>query len=208
MPDSPVVPLLRRTFWGTLVATVVIGVTVVAVALAQVRAQRAALESREVVRKARRAQLLALRTVENPPQHRRARAFAAAIARWDSVFATPGIEERARLGAKGDIKRFGESELAGKLLFDDIRIHFEELAAEEESQYQTLTARSTRLQLLNVSVALVGLALLAAMHGMLRRSVLVQAAGLVHRQEQLEEQAVPRGARSPTRRLTCVLRSG
>ena len=227
MPESPVVPLLRRTFWGTLVATVVISVTVVAVALAQVRAQRAALESREVVRKARRAQLLAvnretgvrgyllsgdsvslapdfaareplratldslaLRTVENPPQHRRALAFAAAIARWDSVFATPAIEERARLGAKADITRFGEGELAGKLLFDDIRIHFEELAAEEESQYQALSARSTRLQLLNVSVALVGLALLAVKYGMLRRRVLVQAAGLVQRQEQLEDQAV------------------
>ncbi len=227
MPDSPVVPLLRRTFWGTLVATVVIAVTVVAVALAQVRAQQAALASREVVRKARRAQLLALnresgvrgfllsgdsaslapdfaareplratldslvrRTVENPPQQRRALAFAAAIARWDSMFATPAIEERARLGANASITQLGEGELAGKLLFDDIRIHFEELAAEEEAQYQTLTARSTRLQVLNVGVALVGLALLAVLHGMLRRRVLAQASGLVQRQEQLEEQAV------------------
>ncbi|HEX6048644.1 MAG TPA: ATP-binding protein [Gemmatimonadaceae bacterium] len=227
MPDSPVVPLLRRTFWGALIATVVIAATVVGVALAQLFAQRAAQESREVVRKARRAQLLALnretgvrgfllsgdsaslapdfaareplratldslvlRTVENPPQHRRAIAFAAAIARWDSAFATPAVEEKARLGANADVTRFGEGELAGKLLFDDIRIHFEELAAEEESQYQDLTARSARLQILNVGVAAAGLALLAALHRTLRRRVLTQAAGLVQRQQQLEEQAV------------------
>ena len=227
MSDTQVVPLLRRTFWVSLVATAVIGVTVVAVTLAQRDASREADQSREIVRKARRAQLLALDretgvrgyllsgdssslapdisarvplqatldslvllTANEPAQHRRARAFADAVARWDSTFATRAIEERARRGAGRVAEQFGVGGLAGKLLFDDIRTRFHEFEAEEEARYRESVGTSGRLQLLNVGVAVTGLGLLMLAQGMLRRRVVSQASNLVERQEQLENQAI------------------
>ena len=127
-------------------------------------------------------------TADNPVQQRRARAYAAAIARWDSAFATPAIAARAR-GADTVFQAFGSNALAGKLLFDEIRTRYEEFEVEEELLYRTRSKASVRLETLNVFVAVVGLTLLASVLVSLRKRVVAQAGGLLERQNQLEEQA-------------------
>jgi signal transduction histidine kinase len=128
-------------------------------------------------------------TSDNPAQQRRARAFAAAIARWDSTFATPAIEQRAKLGTGSIATSFGAGGFAGKLLFDDVRVRFAEFEGEEEALYRMRRTSALRLQYVNVIVALVGLLLLGLTLAALRRRVTSQAQTLVDRQTQLEEQA-------------------
>ena len=60
MPNTGLVSLLRRTYWLSVIAIAAIGATVVVVAMAQRRSDRWTQHSREVVRLARRTQLLAL----------------------------------------------------------------------------------------------------------------------------------------------------
>jgi signal transduction histidine kinase len=126
---------------------------------------------------------------DNPAQQRRALAFAAAIARWDSTFATPVIDRRAKLGAGGVATSFGSGGFAGKVLFDDVRVRFTEFEGEEEALYRTRRTNSVRLQYLNAIVAVVGLVLLGLTLAALRRRVGLLAQALVERQTQLEEQA-------------------
>ena len=128
-------------------------------------------------------------TADNPAQQRRAAAFATAIARWDSTFAKPAIEQRARLGTGRVYTLFGSGGFAGKVLFDDVRVRFSEFEGEEEALYRTRRSNSVRLQYLNVLVAIVGLLLLGMTLAALRRRVATQADALVERQAQLEEQA-------------------
>jgi signal transduction histidine kinase len=128
-------------------------------------------------------------SADNPAQQRRATAFAAAIARWDSMFATPVIDQRAKLGTGGVATSFGSGGFAGKLLFDDVRVRFAEFEGEEEALYRMRRINSVRLQYLNAIVAVVGLVLLGLTLAALRRRVSLQAQALVERQMQLEEQA-------------------
>jgi signal transduction histidine kinase len=128
-------------------------------------------------------------TADNPAQQRRAAAFAAAVARWDSTFAMAAIDQRARQGAGGIETAFGSDGFAGKLLFDDVRIRFAEFEGEEEALYRSRRSTTLQLQYLNVFVAVVGLILLGLTLAALRRRVTLQADALMERQGQLEEQA-------------------
>jgi signal transduction histidine kinase len=129
-------------------------------------------------------------TVDNPAQQRRASAFAAAIARWDSTFATPAIAQRVRQGTTGVVTAFGAGGFAGKLLFDDVRMRFSEFEIEEEALYRSRRESSLRLQYLNAGMVVIGLAMLGGALAALRRRVTVQADVLVERQTLLEEQAM------------------
>ena len=227
MPNTGLVSLLRRTFWISFVAVAAIVVSVVAVAVARSKQDAWAQHSRDVVRMARRIQLLALdretgvrgflltgdsatlapdiaaraplragldslveATADNPQQQRRALAYTAAIARWDSTFATPAIAQRQWSGRGDEATAFGTGGLAGKLLFDDIRTRFSEFESEQELLYRQRSRTASRLQTTNVLVSLVGLVILGLILTALRRRASAQAAGLVARQTQLEEQAV------------------
>ena len=128
-------------------------------------------------------------TADNPAQQRRAAAFAGAVARWDSTFATPAIEQRAKLGTGSIATSFGSGGFAGKLLFDDVRVRFTEFESEEEALYRTRRRNSLQLQYLNVGVAVVGLVMLGMTLAALRRRVTSQADALIEHQGQLEEQA-------------------
>jgi signal transduction histidine kinase len=226
MDHTGLVSLLRRTYWISVAAIAAVGITVVAVAIAQRNKERWTQHSRDVVRIARRAQIFALdretgvrgflltgdsatlapyrdaeaplraaldsliaSTSDNPAQQRRAAAFAAAIARWDSTFARPALSQRFD-GTGGVGTAFGTAGLAGKVLFDDIRTRYAEFESEEESLYQSRSKASVALQLLNVVVAIVGLILLGGVQASLRRRVSTQANALLERQTQLEDQAV------------------
>ena len=225
MENTGLVPLLRRTYWISLVTITAIIVSVVAVAVAQNNRERWTQHSRDMMRIARTSQILALNretgirgylisgdsaslvpeigaraplaaaldslvngTADNPAQQRRARAYAGAIARWDSAFALPALAARAR-GPATVTETFGANALAGKLLFDEIRTRFTEFEAEEEELYRTRSRATVRLETLNVAVAVLGLVLLGGVLASLRKRVVLQAAGLVERQTQLEEQA-------------------
>ncbi|HUQ82145.1 MAG TPA: ATP-binding protein [Gemmatimonadaceae bacterium] len=226
MPNTALVPLLRRTFWISVAVIAAVALTVIVVAIAQRDREQWTQHSRAMARLARTAQLLALDretgvrgfllsgdsaslapdlaaraplraaldslvsgTADNPAQQQRARAFAAAIARWDLTFATPVVAQRVANTANVTTS-FGAVGLAGKVLFDDVRTRFREFEAEEERLYSTRSRASVRLQLLDAIVALVGLTILGLILSTLRRRVTRQAVALVDRQSQLEEQAV------------------
>jgi CHASE3 domain sensor protein len=226
MPNTGLVSLLRRTFWISVAAIAAIGLSVILVALAQANRDRWTQHSREVVRMARDAQLLALdretgvrgflltgdtvslspfraagrplralldslvsATADNPQQQRRARAFAASIARWDSVYAAPSIAQRASGSVGSEATAYNTGGLAGKLLFDDVRTRFGEFMSEAELLYQQRRQSGVSLQATNVVVTLGGLGALGLMLASLRKRVGVQATGLVQRQARLEEQA-------------------
>ena len=226
MPNTGLVPLLRRTYWLSIAAIAAIASTVIVVALAQRNSDRWTQHSREVVRLSRRAQLLALDretgvrgflltgdssslapeiaarvplraavdslvsgTADNPGQQRRARAFADAIARWDSTFVRPAIAQRLQQGTSAVGQTFGAGGLAGKVLFDDVRMRYDEFEGEEESLYRARSRLNGQLQFLEITVTLAGLLVLGGSQAMLRRRVGMQASALVERQGQLEEQA-------------------
>jgi signal transduction histidine kinase len=226
MPNTGLVSLLRRSFWISFVAIAAIAVSVIAVAIVQRDRDRISQHSDDVVRMARRAQMLALdretgvrgflltgdstslapdlaaraplrsildslirSTSDNASQQRRAQAFAASIARWDSVFATPAIAQRQTLGAGSERAVLASSGLAGKVLFDDARIRFAEFELEEERLSRERPRIAGQLQAANVIVSVVGLVALATILGMLRERTGRLAVALVDRQTLLEEQA-------------------
>jgi signal transduction histidine kinase len=201
-------------------------VSVIAVAIVQSKQDAWAQHSRDVIRIARRVQLLALdretgvrgflltgdsatlapdlgariplraaldslveATSDNPQQRRRALAYAAAIARWDSTFAAPALAQGRRSGLAAEAA-FGSGGLAGKLLFDDIRTRFSEFETEQELLYRQRTRAANWLQTTNVLVSVIGLIVLGLILSALRRRAAALAAGIEDRQTQLEEQAV------------------
>ena len=227
MPNTGLVSLLRRSFWISFVAIAAIVVSVIAVAIAQSKQDAWAQHSRNVIRIARRAQLLALDretgvrgflltgdsttlapdrearvplraaldslvegSSDNPQQQRRALAYAAAIARWDSTFAAPALAQRQRAGVGAETVAFGPGSLAGKLLFDDIRTRFSEFETEQELIYRQRARVANWLQTTNVLVSVIGLIVLGLILSALRRRATALAAGIVEHQTQLEEQAV------------------
>jgi signal transduction histidine kinase len=227
MPNTGLVPLLRRTLWLTIVTIGAIGVSVISVAVVQRNRDLWTQHSRDIIRLARRAQLLAvnresgvrgflltgdsaslvpdvaaripLRTVldslvrltdDNPPQHRRAQSYAAAIARWDSLFATPVLERSPSHVASPASGPIGVAGLAGKSLFDDVRRRFTEFETDEERLYRQRRNIASLLQTTNVVISVLGLTVLGAMLALLRRRAARQAAALVDRQTLLEEQAM------------------
>jgi signal transduction histidine kinase len=226
MPNTGLVSLLRRTYWLSVIAIAAIGATVVIVAMTQRSSDRWTQHSREVVRLARRAQLLALDretgvrgflltgdstslapelaarvplgaaidslvllTADNAGQQARAREYGRAVERWDSMFVRPAITQRLRRGTGAVTPTFGAGALAGKVLFDDVRMRYARFESEEESLYLARNRLGNRLQFLDVAVTIVGLAMLGGVQSTLRRRVSVQASALVDRQGQLEEQA-------------------
>jgi signal transduction histidine kinase len=127
-------------------------------------------------------------TSDNPPQQRRAEAFAAAIARWDSLFATPAIAQRLSAAPATDAT-LSPRGLAGKILFDDVRTRFSEFESEEERLARERSHVASWLETANVLISVIGLAALAAILTTLRHRTTRLASALVDRQTVLEEQA-------------------
>ena len=225
MPNTGLVPLLRRSFWISFIAIAAIALGVVVVAMVERGRDRWSQHSLAVMRLARSSQLLAVdletgvrgylltgdsaalapyaaaapqvrslldslvsATADNRQQQQRAQAFAAAIARWDSAYATPAIAARTA-GSMAPEATAGGYGLAGKLLFDDVRARYSEFQADEEAIYRQRARTATWLRMANVIVSVLGLVALGAILFELRRRVTRLAEALEQRQVLLEEQA-------------------
>ncbi len=210
--------LLRRLTWASLGAVALVGATVGAFSLSQSRAQRAFMEKREISRIARTAATLAtdretgirgyllthdqksllpevIGRVQLPPKldslmklvssdsgHlNRARAISASLDRWQTEFAEPAIQ--------GEIK--GDSMLAGKPQFDQVRAAFDAFLTTSEADLRREAARVRRLQLLGAALVLAELlAFVGILLFVIRGRLMNQARELGHQQELLEQQAV------------------
>jgi PAS domain S-box-containing protein len=215
---SDITRLLRRLTWWALAASALLGATVAAFFLAQSSAQRAFLEKREISRIARTAAALAtdresgirgylltrdqksllpevVGRVQLPPKLdslaklassdsaglSRVKAIRASLDRWQAEFAEPAIQ--------GEIR--GDSMLAGKPQFDQVRAAFGAFLTTGEAELRRDAIRIRNLQILG---AVVVLAELVAFAGILlfviRGQWMRQARELARQQELLEQQAV------------------
>ena len=210
--------LLRRLTWWSLAALALVGLTIGAFILSQSRAQQAFLEKREISRIARTAAALAIDRetgirgyelthdqksllpevigrVQLPPKldslmklassdsaHlNRVKAISASLDRWQTEFAEPAI--------RGEIK--GDSMLAGKPQFDQVRAAFDAFLTTSEADLRREAARVRRLQLLGAALVLAELlAFVGILLFVIRGRLMRQAQELGHQQDLLEQQAV------------------
>jgi PAS domain S-box-containing protein len=210
--------LLRRLVWFSLAALVLIAGTMGAFYILERDARDAFLETREVARIARtsaalatdretgirgyqlthhqsslvpevvgRAQLppkldsLAFLTSSDSAQSNRVRAIRASLEKWEREFAEPALQ-----GALT-----GNSVLAGKPLFDQVRAAFAEFLTASEQQLLRESTRVTSLQLIGFGVILAELlAFVGVLLFVIRGRLTSQARELGHQQELLEQQAV------------------
>jgi len=210
--------LLRRLTWWSLGATALVGATVSAFFLSQSRADQAFIEKREISRIARTAAALAtdretgirgyqlthdqksllpevIGRVQLPPKldslmkfsnsdsaHlNRVKAISASLDRWQSEFAEPAI--------LGEIK--GDSMLAGKPQFDQVRAAFDAFLTTSEADLRREAIRVRNLQILGAVVVLAELlAFVGVLLLVIRGQLMRQAGELGHQQELLEQQAV------------------
>ena len=140
--------------------------------------------------------LLAL-TADDPSQHERARALAAALASWESGFAAP--VRAGRLAGTGPAGApAADTTLAGKPLFDEVRRQLGALLDEEERQYGIHRRRRDTLGY-TLGVVLLGeLAILLLMLQRYRRMLVRQGAMVEEQQYALESQAVELELQSET----------
>ena len=210
--------LLRRLVWFSLAASLLIAGTMGTFYILERDARQAFLETREVARIARtaaslatdretgirgyqlthdqnslapeivgRAQLphkldsLAVLTAPDSDESNGVRAIAVSLTRWETQFADPALR-----GA-----RSGESVLAGKPLFDQVRAAFADFLSASEQKLRREEGRVTRLQLINFAVVLSELlAFVAGLLFVIRGRLTKQARELGEQQELLEQQAV------------------
>jgi len=210
--------LIRRLVWFSLGALLLVGATVGSFFLSQRRAERELLRKREINRIGRvaaalaidreaatrgyllthdqkslvrevigRAQLppkldsLATLTSSDAAYAGQVRAISTALERWEREFAEPAIQ--------GGIR--GDSTLAGKLQFDEVRAAFASFLAVSETDFRREAARVTNLQILGAALVLAELlAFVGVLLFVVRGRLLRQARDLAHQQELLEQQAV------------------
>jgi PAS domain S-box-containing protein len=210
--------LLRRLIWLSLAAFLLMGTTVGGFFLMGQRAQRSFIQKREISRIGRsaaalatdretgirgyqlthdqqslvpevigRAQLpakldsLGKLSPPDPAHTRRVQAIAATLHRWENEFADPAL--------RGEIR--GDSMLAGKAQFDQVRAAFRDFLDVSEAELQREAARVRTLQLLELVLVLAELlAFVGVLLFVIRGRLMRQAAELGHQQELLEQQAV------------------
>jgi PAS domain S-box-containing protein len=219
MPETQeMTRLLRRLAWWSLAALLMVGATVGGFFLSQGRAQRAFTQKREISRIGRtaaalatdretgirgyqlthdqkslvpeiigRARLpgkldsLAALTSSDSANVRRVKAISTALQRWEREFAEPAI--------RGEIR--GDSMLAGKPQFDQVRAAFDTFLAVSEADLLREAARVKSLQILGVALVLAELlAFVGILLFVIRGQLMRQARELAHQQELLEQQAV------------------
>jgi PAS domain S-box-containing protein len=142
---------------------------------------------------------LILLTMEDPPQHERARAIRSAVVRWERGWTKPVLETSP--GTMPDLER---EMLAGKELFDTIRAAFDSFLTGQQKIYITRLSALDALQISSfILIALEGLLLLGVLVWMRSRAVnqarllldqheqlTTQSIDLQHQAAELEEQAV------------------
>lgn len=105
-----------------------------------------------------------------------------AIAQWEKGFANVAIREDAPPPGSG---------LAGKGLFDNIRVQFQALIGPQERQYRDMIARHHRIQLLDTGLTLFELAaFVGALLFFIRKRLIHQTDEMMHQQQLLEQQAI------------------
>jgi PAS domain S-box-containing protein len=210
--------LLRRLVWFSLGALLLVGATVGGFFFFQRRAEQAFIQKREISRLGRTAAALAtdretgirgyqlthdqksllpevigraqlpakldsVTTLAGSDSAKvtRVKAISIALQRWEREFADPAI--------RGEIR--GDSMLAGKPQFDQVRAAFDAFLTASEADLRRETARVRRLQILSVAVILAELlAFVGILLFVIRRRLTSQAWDLGHQQELLEQQAV------------------
>ncbi|AHG90499.1 PAS sensor protein [Gemmatirosa kalamazoonensis] len=133
-------------------------------------------------------------TRDDAGQQRRLAAIRGAIARWDREFAEPALARGAASSppstpstpSQADVR----ARLAGKPLFDEVRAAFDAFVRAEDAVYATQVRRNSVLRLASGAAILLELMALVLVLVWLRNRVAAQTAGLVAKQQQLEEQAV------------------
>jgi two-component system, cell cycle sensor histidine kinase and response regulator CckA len=219
MPETlEMTRLLRRLIWFSLGALLLVGATVGGFFLSQGRAQRAFTQKREISRIGRtaaalatdretgirgyqlthdqkslvpeiigRARLpgkldsLAALTSSDSANVRRVQAISTALERWETEFAEPAI--------RGEVR--GDSMLAGKPQFDQVRAAFDTFLSASEADLLREAARVRSLQILGVALVLAELlAFVGILLFIIRGRLMRQARELGHQQELLEQQAV------------------
>ncbi|MEO8908708.1 MAG: ATP-binding protein [Gemmatimonadaceae bacterium] len=105
-----------------------------------------------------------------------------AISHWEKGFASLALREDALPGG---------GTLAGKGLFDNIRVQFQALIGSQERQYRDMVARRQRIQLLDTGLTLFELAaFVGALLFFIRKRLIHQTDEMIHQQQMLEQQAV------------------
>ena len=120
-------------------------------------------------------------TADNPSQQQRARAIGAALLSWDDSFAQPALTGRLTPSAR---------RLAGKQLFDAVRLRFAEFVVAEEVLYEARVSRTHLLVILAQITFLLPLSLLTVLFVRVGRRVAKQGDHVIQQQQQLEEQAI------------------
>lgn len=210
--------LLRRLTWWSLGALLFVGATVGGFFLFQERAQLAFQEQRETGRIARTAAALATDretgirgyelthdqrslvpeiiakvqlpalldslatlTRSDPVKSNNVKEISTALNRWEKQFAEPAVA--------GDLK--GNSMLAGKPQFDQVRTAFHTFLAASEADVRRESARVRSVQVLGTVVVLAELlAFVGILLFIIRGQLMRQAEELTHQQGLLEQQAV------------------
>ena len=210
--------LLRRLVWFSLAASLMIAGTMGTFYILERDTRQALLETREVSRIARtaaslatdretgirgyqlthdqkslvpeivgRAQLpykldsLAVLTASDSDQSKGVRAIAVSLTRWENQFADPAL--------RGTLS--GETVLAGKPLFDQVRAAFADFLSASDKKFRREELGLKRLQLINFAVVLSELlAFVGVLLFVIRGRLTKQARELGEQQELLEQQAV------------------
>jgi PAS domain S-box-containing protein len=210
--------LLRRVVWFSIAALVLITASMVAVYELDRRAQSRFFEKREISRIGRTAAALATDretgirgyvltqdqkslvpdliarvalphsldslmtlTRSDPAAAEKVRAIVSALDRWELNFAAP-----ATRGVTSGLPM-----LAGKQLFDHVRVAFRAFISDSEMHVRREAARVRRVQLLGVAVLLAELlTFVGLLLFIIRGRLMSQARELGHQQELLEQQAV------------------
>jgi signal transduction histidine kinase/CHASE3 domain sensor protein len=122
-------------------------------------------------------------TADNPAQQRRALAVRAALAEWDSAYATPAL-------ASGSSARSAVLKAIGSAHFDILSRRFAEFVTAEEVLYDERRARDESIALAALVATVFPIALVALLMLALRRRIDSQTLAIVDQQSQLEEQAI------------------
>jgi PAS domain S-box-containing protein len=126
-------------------------------------------------------------TADNAVQRRRALVARDAVDRWQREFATPALAQADLRSSRSAIDTGG---LAGKALFDDVRLAFTAFIEAEDALYTARVHREGTLRLFAIRLVVVEVLTLVAVLLVLRTQLIDQTSAVLEQQEQLEEQAV------------------
>lgn len=120
-------------------------------------------------------------TADNPAQQQRARAIGVALQSWDDNFALSALAGRLSPATR---------RLAGKQLFEAVRLRFAEFVVAEEVLYEARHSRDQLLVIIAQITFLLPISLLAVLLVRVGGRLADQADQVLQHQRQLEEQAI------------------